>query len=159
MINTESQMVDLLEEEEFGPFEGSMFIGGATTELQKKSSLKQGLIGCFRGLVVNGEILDIYSYMSVHLSEIIKDCKPSCVNSPCKNGAKCKELWSTFQCMCVNPWAHIGEFCETSKFYFNKNLLLIFNVAITSRHQRESVDFHQSRIISKEKLLGNKSGG
>lgn len=30
MINTDYQMVDLLQEEEFGPFEGSMFIGGAT---------------------------------------------------------------------------------------------------------------------------------
>ncbi|XP_053955451.1 axotactin isoform X1 [Anastrepha ludens] len=114
MINTDYQMVDLLAEEEFGPFEGSMYIGGATADLLKKLSVKAGLIGCFRGLVVNGEILDIYSYMSVHLSEIIKDCKPSCVPSPCKNGAQCKELWSTFQCVCSNPWAHIGEFCETN---------------------------------------------
>lgn len=30
MINTDYQMVDLLPEEEFGPFEGSMFIGGVT---------------------------------------------------------------------------------------------------------------------------------
>ena len=31
MINTDFQMVDLnLPEEKFGPFEGSMFIGGAT---------------------------------------------------------------------------------------------------------------------------------
>lgn len=85
------------------------------SELLKKLSVKAGLIGCFRGLVVNGEILDIYSYMSVHLSEIIKDCKPSCVPNPCKNGAECKELWSTFKCVCNNSWAHIGEFCETSK--------------------------------------------
>jgi EGF-like domain len=92
-----------------------MFIGGATAELLKKASVKQGLIGCFRGLVVNGEILDIYSYMSVHLSEIIKDCKPSCVPNPCKNGAQCKELWSDFQCVCKNRWAHAGEYCETSK--------------------------------------------
>ncbi|XP_037931474.1 contactin-associated protein-like 4 [Teleopsis dalmanni] len=32
MINTDSQMVDLLPEEEFGPFEGSMYIGGATAK-------------------------------------------------------------------------------------------------------------------------------
>lgn len=30
MINKENQKVDLQQEEEFGPFEGSMFIGGAT---------------------------------------------------------------------------------------------------------------------------------
>lgn len=29
MINEESQMENLKPEEEFGPFEGSMFIGGA----------------------------------------------------------------------------------------------------------------------------------
>nr|CAD7256084.1 unnamed protein product [Timema shepardi] len=114
MINTDYEMLDLLPVEEFGPFEGSMFIGGATEDLLKVSSVRQGLIGCFRGLVVNGEILDIYSYMSVHLSEIIKDCKPSCDPNPCKNGAKCKELWSTFQCVCENPWAQEGAFCETN---------------------------------------------
>lgn len=54
--------------------------------------------------------------MSVHLSEIIKDCKPSCVPNPCKNGAQCKELWSTFECICPNPWAYKGEFCEMSQF-------------------------------------------
>ncbi|TMW48106.1 hypothetical protein DOY81_006814 [Sarcophaga bullata] len=124
MINTDYQMVDLLPEEEFGPFEGSMYIGGATAELLKKLSVKAGLIGCFRGLVVNGEILDIYSYMSVHLSEIIKDCKPSCVPNPCKNGAECKELWSTFKCVCYNSWAHIGEFCETN---INEKALTFIN--------------------------------
>ncbi|XP_012223178.1 axotactin isoform X2 [Linepithema humile] len=114
MINTDFQMIDLLPEEEFGPFEGSMFIGGATAEHLKASSVRQGLIGCFRGLVVNGEILDIHSYMSVHLSEIIKDCKPSCQPNKCENGARCVELWSNFECVCENKWAHLGTYCETN---------------------------------------------
>nr|CAH7733562.1 unnamed protein product [Callosobruchus chinensis] len=115
MINEDSQMVNLKPEEEFGPFEGSMFIGGGPSDLlDPKSSVHQGLIGCFRGLVVNEEILDIYSYMSVHLSEIIKDCKPSCVPNPCLNGAQCKELWSNFECICPNPWAYSGIHCETN---------------------------------------------
>ncbi|XP_065161032.1 axotactin-like isoform X1 [Atheta coriaria] len=114
MINEDYRMVDLKPEEEFGPFEGSMFIGGAPDFLHPKSSISQGLIGCFRGLVVNEEILDIYAYMSVHLSEIIKDCKPSCVPNPCKNGAQCKELWSTFECICPNRWAYKGIYCETN---------------------------------------------
>ncbi|XP_062553411.1 axotactin-like isoform X3 [Armigeres subalbatus] len=114
MINTDTRMVDLQPEEEFGPFEGSMFIGGAPTEISKKYTVKQGLIGCFRGLVVNGEILDIYSFMSVHLSEIIKDCRPSCVPNPCKSGAYCRELWSSFECVCKNRWAHLGQHCETN---------------------------------------------
>ncbi|CAG9818527.1 unnamed protein product [Phaedon cochleariae] len=115
MINEDFQMVNLKPEEEFGPFEGSMFIGGAISDLlDPKSSVHQGLIGCFRGLVVNEEVLDIYSYMSVHLSEIIKECKPSCDPNPCQNGAQCKELWSNFQCICPNPWAYSGEYCETN---------------------------------------------
>ncbi|XP_063382672.1 axotactin isoform X1 [Cydia fagiglandana] len=137
MLNTEYQMLNLLQEEEFGPFEGSMFIGGATAEHFKKSAaaVSQGLIGCFRGLVVNGEILDIYSYMSVHLSEIIKDCKPSCVPNPCQNKATCKELWSSYECICKNPWAHLGTHCEeninikaltfqTKEAYLKKNYLV-----------------------------------
>lgn len=92
-----------------------------------KSSVHQGLIGCFRGLVVNEEILDIYSYMSVHLSEIIKDCKPSCVPNPCKNGAQCKELWSTFECVCPNRWAYKGDFCEESKSVVNCIIFTIIN--------------------------------
>ncbi|XP_050669138.1 axotactin isoform X2 [Leptidea sinapis] len=134
MLNTEYQMLNLLLEEEFGPFEGSMFIGGATAEHLKKSAVNQGLIGCFRGLVVNGEILDIYSYMSVHLSEIIKDCKPSCVPNPCQNRATCKELWSSYECICKNRWAHLGVHCEeninkkaltfqTKESYLKKNYL------------------------------------
>lgn len=117
MINEDKAFEDLKSEEEFGPFEGSMFIGGAPSNLlDAKSSVHQGLIGCFRGLVVNEEILDIYSYMSVHLSEIIKDCKPSCVPNPCQNGAQCKELWSTFECICPNPWAYNGTYCEESEY-------------------------------------------
>lgn len=92
---------------------------------RNKTSVHQGLIGCFRGLVVNEEILDIYSYMSVHLSEIIKDCKPSCVPNPCKSGALCKELWSTFECICPNPWAYKGEFCEISKCQRTQNYITL----------------------------------
>lgn len=148
MINKDYQMVDLLAEEEFGPFEGSMYIGGATADLLKKASVKQGLIGCFRGLVVNGEILDIYSYMSVHLSEIIKDCKPSCVPNPCKNHGQCKELWSDFKCECINQWAHVGDFCETSKIpaFHNRRRCQLTHCR-RFRLQRESADIHQSRLI------------
>uniref|UniRef100_A0A336LGA7 CSON009010 protein n=1 Tax=Culicoides sonorensis TaxID=179676 RepID=A0A336LGA7_CULSO len=156
MINTDYQMVDLLPEEEFGPFEGSMFIGGSTSELLKKSAVKQGLIGCFRGLVVNGEILDIYSYMSVHLSEIIKDCKPSCVPSPCKNGAQCKELWSTFQCVCSNPWAHLGQFCETN--INEKALTFIYSESYLKRNyfgDETQAERDILRNIMKENILIN----
>lgn len=52
--------------------------------------------------------------MSVHLSDIIKECKPKCDPNPCQNGAKCKELWNRFECVCENPWAYSGMYCEES---------------------------------------------
>lgn len=149
MINTDTRMVDLQPEEEFGPFEGSMFIGGAPTEISKKYTVKQGLIGCFRGLVVNGEILDIYSFMSVHLSEIIKDCKPSCVPNPCKNGAYCRELWSTFECVCKNRWAHLGQHCETN---VNEDALTF--IARESYLKRNYISDTEEERVEREKLLG-----
>ncbi|XP_055621269.1 axotactin isoform X3 [Toxorhynchites rutilus septentrionalis] len=147
MINTDTRMVDLQPEEEFGPFEGSMFIGGAPTEISKKYTVKQGLIGCFRGLVVNGEILDIYSFMSVHLSEIIKDCKPSCVPNPCKNGAYCRELWSTFECVCKNRWAHLGQHCGTN---INEDALTF--ISRESYLKRNYISDGEEERLEREKL-------
>lgn len=104
--------------------------------------------------MVNGEILDIYSYMSVHLSEIIKDCKPSCVPNPCQNNAVCKELWLTYQCVCKNPWAHLGENCEISmqKFYsldLNYSTVFLINY---SRYKYKSIDIHITKFIFEKEL-------
>lgn len=60
--------------------------------------------------------------MSVHLSEIIKNCKPSCQPNKCQNGARCVELWSNFECVCENRWAHQGIYCETSERIFFLNI-------------------------------------
>ncbi|KAH0947033.1 hypothetical protein HN011_011048 [Eciton burchellii] len=152
MINTDFQMVDLLPEEEFGPFEGSMFIGGATAEHLKTSSVQQGLIGCFRGLVVNGEILDIHSYMSVHLSEIIKDCKPSCQPNKCQNGARCVELWSNFECVCENQWAHLGTYCETN---INNKALTFTSPGAFLKKNYFGSDDNEERLLLKSMLLEN----
>ncbi|XP_063931341.1 axotactin isoform X3 [Zophobas morio] len=157
MLNEEHVMDDLKPEEEFGPFEGSMFIGGAPNDwLEPKASVHQGLIGCFRGLVVNEEILDIYSYMSVHLSEIIKDCKPSCVPNPCQNGAQCKELWSTFECICPNPWAYKGVHCEEN---INVNALTFTKPESFLRRNylstEEEMDKNALKKIFEEQILIN----
>ncbi|XP_051168302.1 axotactin isoform X3 [Leptopilina boulardi] len=152
MINTDQEMVDLLPEEEFGPFEGSMFIGGATAEQLKTSSVRQGLIGCFRGLVVNGEILDIHSYMSVHLSEIIKDCKPSCEPNKCKNNANCVELWSNFECVCENKWAHLGTYCETN---INNKALTFTSPAAFLKKNYFGTDEDDEKMLLKSMLQEN----
>ncbi|XP_071631062.1 axotactin isoform X1 [Temnothorax longispinosus] len=152
MINTDFRMVNLYPEEEFGPFEGSMFIGGATAEHLKTSSVRQGLIGCFRGLVVNGEILDIHSYMSVHLSEIIKDCKPSCQPNKCQNGARCVELWSNFECVCENRWAHLGTYCETN---INNKALTFTSPGAFLKKNYFGSDDNEERLQLKSMLLEN----
>ncbi|XP_043284971.1 uncharacterized protein axo isoform X2 [Venturia canescens] len=152
MINTDFQMVDLLPEEEFGPFEGSMFIGGATAEHLKTSAVRQGLIGCFRGLVVNGEILDIHSYMSVHLSEIIKDCKPSCQPNKCQNGARCVELWSNFECVCENRWAHLGTFCETN---INSKALTFTSTGAFLKKNYFGTGEDEEKVLLKSMLVQN----
>ncbi|XP_034947629.1 uncharacterized protein axo isoform X3 [Chelonus insularis] len=152
MINTDFQMVELLPEEEFGPFEGSMFIGGATAEYLKTSEVQQGLIGCFRGLVVNGEILDIHSYMSVHLSEIIKDCKPSCQPNKCQNGARCVELWSNFECVCENKWAHQGTFCETN---INNKALTFTSPGAFLKKNYFGTSEDEEKLLLKSMLLEN----
>jgi hypothetical protein len=80
--------------------------------------VKEGLIGCFRGLVMNGQVVDLYSYMKFHKADIVKDCSPSCENpNPCKNSAICQENWGSFTCQCNNPWAHTGTLCETGNFF------------------------------------------
>ncbi|CAL8122090.1 unnamed protein product [Orchesella dallaii] len=111
-INKYQEMINLPDGQQFGPFEGTMYIAGAPENYLEKSEVKEGLIGCFRGLVMNGQVLDLYSYMKFHKADIIKDCSPSCDPNPCKNEAKCQENWGSFVCQCSNPFAHSGILCE-----------------------------------------------
>ena len=131
----------------------------------RTSSVQQGLIGCFRGLVVNGEILDIHSYMSVHLSEIIKDCKPFCQPNKCQNGARCVELWSNYKCVCENKWAHFGDYCENSKpipisttfdkFRDRNNSFRPLNSAFFFffRYKKRGVEIYLAKCFPEEELL------
>jgi len=112
-INRDYKMINLPDGQQFGPFEGTMYIAGAPETYLEKSEVKEGLIGCFRGLVMNGLVLDLYSYMKFHKADIIKDCSPSCDPNPCQNNAMCQENWGSFQCQCSNPFAHKGILCQS----------------------------------------------
>jgi len=61
---------------------------------------------------MNGQVLDLYSYMKFHKADIAKDCSPSCDPNPCKNNGLCAENWGSYKCVCQNPFAHTGEHCE-----------------------------------------------
>lgn len=73
-----------------------------------------GLIGCFRGLVMNNEVVNLYAYMNARFPNMIrKHCRPSCDPNPCLNGAACVEHWGSYKCVCSNPLANFGRNCET----------------------------------------------
>lgn len=64
MINTDYQMVDLLPEEEFGPFEGSMYIGGATAYV---SNILSFLLFCFNPILsLFYSFTILYSNTNIH---------------------------------------------------------------------------------------------
>ncbi|XP_046452961.1 uncharacterized protein LOC124200702 isoform X3 [Daphnia pulex] len=115
-VNQESILVDLNDGEEFGPFEATLFIGGAPEEMLGSETAvhTDGLVGCFRGLVMNNEVVNLYAYMNARFPDMIqKHCRPSCDPNPCKNGASCVEFWGSYKCVCKNPMAHFGYNCET----------------------------------------------
>ncbi|XP_059351285.1 axotactin-like isoform X3 [Daphnia carinata] len=114
-VNQESILVDLNDGEEFGPFEATLFIGGAPEEMlgSEMAPHTDGLVGCFRGLVMNNEVVNLYAYMNARFPDMIqKHCRPSCDPNPCKNGASCVEFWGSYKCVCKNPLAHFGYNCE-----------------------------------------------
>ncbi|KAK4045709.1 hypothetical protein OUZ56_033583 [Daphnia magna] len=114
-VNQESILVDLNDGEEFGPFEATLFIGGAPEEMLGSETAvhTDGLVGCFRGLVMNNEVVNLYAYMNARFPDMIqKHCRPSCDPNPCKNGASCIEFWGSYKCVCKNPLAHFGYNCE-----------------------------------------------
>ena len=109
-----------------------------------------GLVGCFRGLVMNNEVVNLYAYMNARFPDMIqKHCRPSCDPNPCLNGATCVEYWGSYKCVCENPLAHYGYNCETGifislripKHHFNSLLLLL------SRHKSECFNFPNGRCL------------
>ncbi|GAB6026571.1 hypothetical protein CHUAL_012986 [Chamberlinius hualienensis] len=111
-INTESKMINLEKNEEFGQFEGALYVGGAPQEYLEESRIKDGFVGCMRGLVFNEEITNLNAYLSPRTPQIVMGCKPSCDPNPCQNGATCHEYWGTYKCECVSSLAHSGMHCE-----------------------------------------------
>ncbi len=73
----------------------------------------KGLVGCFRGLVMNNGVVNLYAYMNAHFPDmILKNCRPSCDPDPCRNGATCVEFWGNYKCICANPLSQSGYNCE-----------------------------------------------
>ena len=114
-----------------------------------------GLIGCFRGLVMNNEVVNLYAYMNARFPDMIrKHCRPSCDPNPCLNGAVCVEYWGSYKCLCSNPLANFGHNCETGYYYY---LLLdsIQSSKIIKNHQKSSLK--SSKFVFKLSILTYRS--
>ncbi|KAG8179803.1 hypothetical protein JTE90_025970, partial [Oedothorax gibbosus] len=111
-VNLDSVMVDYGESHGVGPFEGPLYVGGVPEFVAGDSVIKEGFIGCFRGLVINDVVVDLYKHMTRSENAIVFGCQPSCASSPCQNGATCVEYWGSYVCDCVNKFAHSGKNCE-----------------------------------------------
>ncbi|XP_033739181.1 uncharacterized protein LOC117326534 [Pecten maximus] len=106
-------------------FSGLLYLGGLPGEMFEETP---GLVGCVRGMVYNGIHHDLTSDTDPSYPEVKPGCTASCWTNPCQNGASCVEGWGTYQCLCANPWAHMGHSCEIN---INKDAVS-FNGSITS---------------------------
>ncbi|XP_042909251.1 axotactin isoform X2 [Parasteatoda tepidariorum] len=147
-VNLDSVMVDYGESHGVGPFEGPLYVGGVLEAVSGDSSIKEGFIGCFRGLVINDVVVDLYKHMTRSESAIVHGCQPSCASSPCQNGATCVEYWGSYMCDCVNPFAHSGKNCETN---ININAMTVVTPGSYYHHKNEGNETNP--VLEKDILL------
>lgn len=63
-VNLVDFMIDLKENEHFTHFNGPLVIGAAMPgEPSLDQEVEQGFVGCFRGLAINGQSIDLHSYV------------------------------------------------------------------------------------------------
>lgn len=147
-VNEDSKMVDYGEDHGVGPFEGSLFVGGVPENHAGDSIIREGFIGCFRGLVINDEVVDLYKHMTRSESAIVLDCHPSCASNPCQNGGTCLEYWGSYTCECVNPFAHSGRNCESN---VNANGMTV--VTPKSFYHHKTIGSDTNPVLEKNILL------
>ncbi|XP_060552945.1 axotactin-like isoform X2 [Ruditapes philippinarum] len=95
-------------------FSGILYIGGVPESFERDEILAdvQGIVGCMRGLYYNYKAYALTDLIDSTTVDVSEECMASCWPNPCKNGAKCVEKWSSYQCICVNDWAHSGPNCD-----------------------------------------------
>uniref|UniRef100_A0A5S6QAB0 EGF-like domain-containing protein n=1 Tax=Trichuris muris TaxID=70415 RepID=A0A5S6QAB0_TRIMR len=72
--------------------------------------------GCLMQLNLDGHDVDFeQSLMGSNVSGVKPGCQNFCLQSPCLNDGICYEDYAKmiYGCHCQNPWAHIGNHCET----------------------------------------------
>ncbi|XP_055933048.1 axotactin-like [Argiope bruennichi] len=148
-VNLDFAMVDYGESHGVGPFEGPLYVGGVPEHVAGDSSIKEGFIGCFRGLVINDVVVDLYKHMTRSESAIVHGCQPSCASNPCQNGATCVEYWGSYVCECVNPFAHSGKNCETN---VNTNAM---TVVVPRSYYHHKIEGNLTNPVFEQNILLN----
>ncbi|KAB7505351.1 Neurexin-4, partial [Armadillidium nasatum] len=124
--------------------DGFFILGNIPKEYRndKDKDIDNGLIGCYSPIRLNNKALNTSELISnsYKSQEISLGCKGACDENPCQNGATCLEKWTSYECSCVNPFAHLGINCEnTGKSSLSAPFLFfIFRTA----------DFTSSRILN-----------
>ena len=72
----------------------SELVIGATVDL------RDGFVGCMRGLMVNGRHLDMRAAALANLYGIGVGCTGKCDSNPCLNNGTCHEKYDQYDCDC-----------------------------------------------------------
>ena len=72
----------------------SPLVIGATVDL------RDGFVGCMRGLMVNGRHLDMRAAALANLYGIGVGCTGKCDSNPCLNNGTCHERYDQYDCDC-----------------------------------------------------------
>ncbi|XP_021945063.1 neurexin-1 [Folsomia candida] len=88
---------------------GDFFVGGVTMDINQEQvwsiNLKNGFVGCMRGLVVGEQMVDLGGVALVQdLGSVRGGCHVGsagyCASNPCQNSGRCRDGWGRFICEC-----------------------------------------------------------
>ena len=72
------------------------FIFTSNLTIGASVSYRDGFVGCFRGLQVNGKNIDLVSLARRAVYGVSEGCVGKCASNPCLNGGTCIEKYSSF---------------------------------------------------------------